>query len=374
MVPYTPPMEEMEADAVVVGGGVVGCAVAMELASFLEGVLVLERLPLLGEGTSTRNSGVVHSGIYYKPGTRKARAAVEGNERLVAWCKERGVPYLRRGKLVVAVEPSDAPDLERLLKQGEMNGVQGLRILTGAEALRVEPNVACAAALSVPSAGILDAGELVKSLAREASARGADLLTGAEVARIEPAGERLRVSSARGEILARIVVNSAGCFADEVARRAGNASWRIYPCRGEYCEVVESRAGLVNGLVYPAGHHGPGLGVHFTKSAAGALLVGPNARYVDGREDYEGDRTAPRAFWESARRLVPALRLEDLRPAYAGMRAKLAPPGDTAFRDFVVEADGRLPGLIHLVGIESPGLTASLALAREVSGLARGLG
>jgi len=348
-----------DVDTLVIGGGVVGLAVALERAGCGDSVLLLERGPRFGEGASTRNSGVIHSGIYYRPGSLKASLCVEGNPLLLAWCRDRGVPHRASGKLVVAADDSEVPALDRLCKQGEVNGVQGLEILDGAGLRRIEPEVAGLAALQVPSTGILDAAELVRSLAAEALSRGAQLLTDAEVFSVE-AG--LLVRSTRGEVRAARVVNCAGLFADRFAPRH-----RIHPCRGEYVEVVPDRRDLVRGLVYPAPHEGPGLGVHFTRTASGALLVGPNARYVEGKEEYEGGRASVESFLEPAQRLVPALRLEDLRPSYAGIRAKLLGEGETGFRDFVLEEAPDVPGLLNLAGIESPGLTCCLSLAKEVS-------
>ena len=351
---------EPDADAVVVGGGVVGLAVAAELAGRFGRILLLERLPRLGEGASTRNSGVVHSGIYYPPGSLKARLCVEGSRLLHAFCAERGVPLRRCGKLVVASEASEVPALERLKAQGMSNGVEGLEILDRGGLKDIEPEAEGVAALRVPSASILDAGELVRALAACAREKGVEILTGVEVSALEPDGKGILVRSSQGDLRVRQAFNCAGLFSDRFQRRRP-----VHPCRGEYAEVVPARAGLVRGLVYPAPHEGPGLGVHFTRTVAGGLLVGPNARYVSGKEDYESGRLPVEAFLEPARRLVPALQAGDLRPSYAGIRAKLAPEGDAGFRDFVLEAQDEARGLIHLSGIESPGLTACLALARE---------
>jgi D-amino-acid oxidase len=340
-----------DVDTVVIGGGVVGLACAFELAQ-AGSVLLLERGPRLGEGASTRNSGVIHSGIYYPAGTLKARLSVEGAERLYAWCAGRGVPHARCGKLVVAATAEDLDGLETLRAQGEANGVKGLRLLDRAAFRKFEPEVEGVQALQVPSAGILDPAGLVASLATAARERGVEILLNAEALRIEGNA----VESGRGSVRARFIVNAAGLFS---GRFSGIP---IHPCRGEYAAVVPSRRELVKALVYPAPHPGPGLGVHFTRTVDGDLLVGPNARYVQDPEDYEGDPTPVAAFWESARRLVPALGIADLRPAYAGIRAKLS--GDGNFRDFGILKAGPV---VHLAGIESPGLTASLALASEVA-------
>jgi glycerol-3-phosphate dehydrogenase len=231
--------------------------------------------------------------------------------------------------------------------------------------------------------------ELVKAYARLARERGASVLTSAKVERIEPAGETIHVVSALGEIETRCLVNCAGLFADEVAALAGNHRYHIYPVRGEYCEAVPAMSHLVRGLVYPLPHpRGLSLGVHLTKTLWGTLLVGPTARYIQSKTDYESDRLSPREFAQSARTLLPDLKDEDLVLAYSGIRAKLSPPPAPqkdgaalekqktsadpkmeAAPDFVIERDPACAGIIHLVGIESPGLTAAISIAGQVAGM-----
>lgn len=352
-----------DVDVVVIGGGVVGLACAWELASRNRRVLLLEREARIGEGASTRNSGVIHSGIYYPPGSLKARLGVEGAERLYAWCSEHGVTYRCCGKVVVASDASEVPVLEGLKRQGEANGVKGLRLLDAAGLQAIEPQVAGAGALAVPSTGILDAGELVASLAAAAQHRGVEILTHAAVTGFSRDRESAAIWTWRGEVRAARVVNAAGLHADQVAGLAGESRYRVHPCRGEYFQLSGGKERWIRGLVYPAPHPGPGLGIHLTRTVHGGVLVGPNARYVARRDDYEEGRAPVGEFLEAARRLLPGLEAADLRPSYAGLRAKLAPEGDTAFRDFVIEQEGPF---LHLLGIESPGLTACLALAREV--------
>lgn len=351
----------------VIGGGVVGAAVAAEAARRADDVFLLEALPRLGLGSSTRNSGVIHAGIYYRPGSLKAHHCVRGSRLLYEFCRARGVPHRRLGKLIVADDEAQIPALEALKARGEENGAEGLEVVGPDVIRRLEPNLASPVALHSPNTGIVEAEELLKALSRLATGCGAHLLLNTRLVGAEVRGGLAVLRTEREEFAARAVVNAAGLYADEVARLFGEERYTIYPCRGEYAELVPSRSHLVNGLVYPlplpSGH---GLGVHFTKNLAGTLLLGPNARYVGGKEDYEQGRADLRTFYEAARPMLPELRFEDLRPGYTGLRARLLPEHDHSFADFVIERDARHPMVIHLIGIESPGLTSCLSIAESV--------
>ena len=368
-------------NVVIVGGGVVGCAIAYELSGRIEDIFLLEQSPRLGMATSTRNSGVIHSGIYYPPEFLKARLCVEGNRLTKEFCAAHGVPHRNCGKIVVAAHESEIPELEKLAENGRRNGVEGLK-LVGPERIRQrEPHIRAAAALEVPSTAIVSAEELVKAFARLASERGASILTNARVTKLEARPDCIAIAVEFGDqadresvtteiVEARCVVNSAGLHADEIAALLGNHSYRIYPVRGEYAEVVRSRADLVNALVYPLPHHDRlSLGVHLTKTLWGTVLVGPTAHYVDDKNDYEHNRLPLEEFLQDARGLLPELCLEDLRLAYSGIRPKLVPPGGKGIADFVIARDPTYPRAIHLVGIESPGLTSAPAIARHVAPL-----
>ncbi|HXE75411.1 MAG TPA: NAD(P)/FAD-dependent oxidoreductase [Candidatus Xenobia bacterium] len=361
-----------QARVVIVGGGVVGCAIAAELAARTSDVFVLEQMPRVGMLTSTRNSGVIHSGIYYTPGSLKAIHCVEGNRLTYEFCAAHDVPCKRTGKIVVATTPEEESELQALRERGRENGVKGLEMLSSAGLKAREPHIAGRAALWVPSTGLVESEWLVKAFAALAQSRGAYIATEARLERLEPQGDLVRaVATNVGEIAARVLVNAAGLFADEVAAMAGNNNYTIYPCRGEYWEVAPEKAHLVTGLVYPAPDpSGLSLGVHFTKTLWGTLLLGPNARYVERKDDYEHDLEPRESFCARAQKLLPQLQPDDLRPGYSGLRAKLAPPGHRGIKDFVVEPDPRFPQIIHLVGIESPGLTAAASLARSVAALA----
>ena len=369
------------ANIVIIGGGVVGCAVARELSRGWSDVFLLEKMPRPGMGASTRNSGVIHSGIYYPTGSLKARLCVEGNRKLYEFCSAHAIPHRNCGKLVVANGAEQEADLERLAANGRANGVEGLQIVDRAAVRAREPHIEATAALAVPSTGILSAEDLVKGLARLAAEQGASVLTHAAVARLDPRADFIAVTLREGDpseppsmseetVEARCVINCAGLFADEVAAMLGNRSYRIYPVRGEYCELVRSKSGLVKNLVYPMPDKGGlSLGVHLTKSLWGTVLVGPTADYIEDKNDYERNRLPVEEFVRRARPLLPELTAVDLQLAYSGIRAKLVPPGQKGYGDFVIARDSNVPRAIQLVGIESPGLTACLAIASHVATL-----
>jgi glycerol-3-phosphate dehydrogenase len=356
------------AHIVVIGGGVVGAAIAAEVARERDGIFLLEALPRLGLGASTRNSGVIHAGIYYQPGSLKAFHCVRGRRLLYRFCAEHEVPHRRLGKLIVVEREDQKPALEALLARGIENGVEGLTLVGRDFISRREPNLISPLALFSPETGIVEAEALVGALARLARERGAEILTGTRLLGVAFKDEVILLRTEREEVAARYIVNAAGLQADEVARMCGEDRYTIYPCRGEYAELRAARSDLVNGLIYPlplpSGH---GLGVHFTKNLAGRLLLGPNARYVKSKDDYERGREGLESFYEAARRMVPALQPEDLREGYTGIRARLRPEHDHRFADFVIERDARHPRVIHLIGIESPGLTSALSIASSVN-------
>ena len=364
----------------IIGGGVVGCAIARELASRWDDVFLLEALPKLAMGASSRNSGVIHSGLYYAPGSLKARLCVRGNELLYEFCAAHNVPHKNIGKIVVAFSEHEMSQLLALMKIGETNGLQGLKLIDRAAIHAREPHVEGIQAIEVPSTGIVASEELVKTFARVAADRGAHILTNAKVERLEPTPDGVRVTSSVGEIEARCVINSAGLFADEIAALLGSkmARHKVYPVRGEYCEFVREKQDWVRGLVYPLPHtDGVSLGTHLTKTLSGNVLVGPTARYVDDKNDYERDREQPEYFAKLAKTLIPAIEASDLRLAYSGIRAKLIPPpssAGTSFTksavDFIIERDPEFPRVVHLMGIESPGLTSSPAIAEHVGAIA----
>lgn len=369
-----------QVNVLIIGGGVVGCAVAEALSRCWQDVFLVEQYPKLGMATSTRNSGVIHSGLYYPTNSWKARHCVDGNRLTKEFCERHGVPHRTTGKLVVAKNAEEEPQLRALLKKGEENGVEALRILDARQICAKEPHLKGYAALEVPSTGICSAEELVHAYARVAETQGANLVTHAKVTALEPRKEVVRVSLRIGDeeqsepeaVEARCVINAAGLYADEVARLLGPRPWTIYPVRGEYCEIRGPHAELVRNLIYPLPHKdGLTLGLHFTKTLWGTLLLGPTAKYVDGKDNYERDRMTVPEFAADVKTMVPEIAEQDLQLAYTGLRPKLVPQNGKGIADFVIEPDAEVPQVIHLVGIESPGLTAAPAIAQHVAGLVR---
>jgi len=365
-----------QTNILIIGGGVVGCAIANAVSKRWQDVFLVEKFPKLGMATSTRNSGVNHSGIYYPKNSLKARFCVEGNRLTYEFCAKHNVPFRHCGKLVVAADAHEEAELIALKKRGEDNGVEGLRIIDAAEIRKHEPHIRGTAALVVPSTGIVSAEELVHAYARIASNQGANMVTRAEVVSLAPSGQTIRVGLRIGDeedaqdetIEARCVINAAGLYADEVAALLGNRSWKIYPVRGEYCEVRGPRSSLINNLVYPLPHSdGLSLGVHFTKTLWGTFLLGPTATYVEGKDNYEKNRLPIADFAHSAKALLPEIEEKDLQLGYSGLRPKLAAPDHKGIVDFVITRDPAVPQAIHLVGMESPGLTAAPAIAEHVS-------
>jgi len=364
------------ANILIIGGGVIGCAIARAISQRWQDVFLVERFPKLGMATSTRNSGVNHAGLYYPKNSLKAKLCVEGNRLTYEFCAKHNVSFRHTGKLVVASNAHENEDLVALKKRAEDNGVEGLRLIGPAEIRAIEPHVSGTAALQVPSTGIVSAEELVHAYARLAASQGASIVTHAQVVSLEPAGRTIRVGLRIGDeedsqdetIEARCVINSAGLFADEVAGLLGNHSWKIYPVRGEYCEIRGPRSTLINNLVYPLPHtDGLSLGVHFTKTLWGSVLVGPTASYVEGKDNYEKNRLPIAEFAHSAKTLLPEIEEGDLQLGYSGLRPKLVPPSGSGIADFVITRDLAVPQAIHLVGMESPGLTAAPAIAEHVS-------
>lgn len=371
-----------QVNVLIIGGGVVGCAIAEALSRSCQDVFLVEQHPKLGMATSTRNSGVIHSGIYYPANSWKARFCVVGNSLTKEFCARHGVPHRTTGKLVVAKDAHEEPELHALLKKGQENGVEGLRLIDSKQICAKEPHVKGYAALEVPSTGICSAEELVHAYARIAEAQGASLVTHAKVTSLVPRGELVRVTLRIGDeeqseseaVEARCVINAAGLYADEIARLLGPRPWTIYPVRGEYCEIRGPRAELVRNLVYPLPHKdGLTLGLHFTKTLWGTLLLGPTAKYVNGKDNYERDRMTVPEFAADVKTMVPEIAEEDLQLAYTGLRPKLVPSNGKGIADFVIEPDREFPNIIHLVGIESPGLTAAPAIANQVSQIVSGV-
>lgn len=357
-------------DVAVIGGGVTGLAAARALAARGLSVCVLERHARPGLDTSTRNSGVIHAGIYYPPGSLKAKLCVEGRRLLYAFCAEHKVPHMRCGKLIVAHDQSELSALEALFERATQNGVESLEIVNRAFIVHREPAVHAVAAIYSPETGIVAAEALIAALLRSAQALDAIFLAGAKVIAAECKPDCIVLRTDREAIGARTVVNAAGLYADDVSRLLEGEAFTIYPCRGEYAELAPVQRRMINALVYPLPHQ-HGLGVHLTRTIDGAVLLGPTARYQARKDDYEDGRLPLDTFLEPAQRLLPSLSLADLRLSGSGIRPKLNPPHES-FADFLIRRDRDNPRIVHAAGIESPGLTSCLAIGKLVSELVTG--
>ncbi len=369
-----------DVEIAVIGAGVVGLAVAARLAPGSPGLVVLDRNPRHGMEISSRNSQVVHAGIYYPPGSLKARLCVEGRERVYGLCARHDIPHRKIGKLITATSTEELAALDPIREAASRSGVELVR-LSESEAHALEPAVRSVGALWSPESGIVDAHALMDHFLQRALAAGAVLQPRARVVGIEPApgGYRIAVSSGAEleSFTAERVVNAAGLEADTIAGLAGMdvdaAGYRLHYCKGSYFSAATRCWKLASHLVYPVPAR-ESLGVHVVLDTGGRLRFGPDAEYLpDRRTDYRVDPARRAAFGQAARRLLPAVRDEDLEPDISGIRPKLQGKGQP-FRDFVIveERDRGLPGFYDLIGIESPGLTAAPAIAEYVAGLVRG--
>jgi L-2-hydroxyglutarate oxidase LhgO len=353
-------------DVAVVGGGVAGLASALAIAEAGRSVCLLEQHPRLGHETSTRNSGVIHAGIYYPTDSLKAALCVEGRERLYDFAARHDVPHARCGKFIVAATAAEIPALEALAARAVANGVP-IEMVDRAYLTTREPHVSGVAALWSPTSGRLEPETYVRVLTRLCEAAGVAVLRASKLTGARRAGDRIEVMTPHESIHAATVVNAAGLYADDVSRLLGGQSFTIYPCRGEYAELAPGSRYLVNGMVYPVPHTpGHSLGVHLTKTTWGTVLLGPTIRYQDSKDDYEHDRLPLDAFVHETRALLPEITLADLQPGSSGIRAKLCPP-DQPFADFMIARDAVNPSIVQVAGIDSPGLTSSLAIGARVA-------
>jgi len=360
-------------DAVVIGAGVVGLAVARRLAMAGLETVVLEAAEAIGTETSSRNSEVIHAGIYYAKDSLKARLCVEGKHRLYAYCASHGVPHRRCGKLIVANGADEVGVLEANRARGRANGVDDLELIEAAAARRLEPALRCDAALISPSTGIIDSHSLMLAYQGEAEDHGAMIAfhTRVVAGRVLPDGYELETRDAWGgtmRLACGVLVNSAGLHAQSVARTIEGLEAEHVPpqyfCKGSYFSLVGKQP--FRRLIYPV-PQSASLGVHVTIDLAGQMRFGPDQEWVDGL-NYEVDLRRAEVFYEAVRRYWPGLPDGALQPAYSGIRPKVQGPADP-MKDFMVEGPERHghPGLVNLFGIESPGLTASLALADLVA-------
>ena len=370
------PVERHSFDITVIGAGVVGLAVAEELSRHFGGILLLEKNESHGRETSSRNSEVIHAGIYYPEGSLKARLCVEGRRLLYEACETRGIPHRRTGKLIVATNAGEEEALHALLGKAHANGVDDMLMLSGRVVYSLEPEVIAAAGLLSPSTGIIDSHSLMRAMRVGATDNGVTAVFRSCVTAAHYDGDRYDLEINGGEALvsSRVVVNSAGLQSDRVAALPGVdvdlEGYRLKLCKGSYFSA--SPPPRIRHLVYPVPtpkHEG--LGVHATLDLGGRVRFGPDVEYVDA-VDYRVDEGKRDAFHASIVTYLPGLAKESLSPDMCGIRPKLQGPGEEV-RDFVISEESRLglPGWVNLVGIESPGLTACMAIARRVTELIR---
>ena len=391
-------------DVAVIGGGIIGLATALALVERFAGlsVVVIEKESDVGQHQTGHNSGVIHSGLYYRPGSAKARLAVRGSEQMLEFCREHDIPHERCGKVVVATDESQTGRLRALAERGGANGVPGIREIGAEELAELEPAARGVRALHVPSTGIADYDAVTQRYRALVEARDGVVRTGIEVTGLRAGGGGLRIDTSDGPIEARHLVNCAGLMADRVARLAGfRPTLRIIPFRGEYYALRPEASGLVRNLIYPVPDPNfPFLGVHFTRRVDGTVEAGPNAVLALRREGYRwrdidaGDvwdalsfpgfqrlalrywrtglgeiyRSASRrAFTTALQALVPAVRASDLVRAGAGVRAQALDPDGGLVDDFRLIAES---GMIHVLNAPSPGATASLGIGQEIATMA----
>lgn len=367
-------------DITIIGAGAVGLAIAHELSGAGRAIVAIERNDSFGRETSSRNSEVIHGGIYYPEGSLKASLCVEGRKSIYELCRQHSIPFRKTGKIIVAPTPSQIPELERLKQKGEANGVEGLRLLDKGELAVLEPDVRAEAGLLSPETGIFDTHRFMAYLERNASS-GVTFAYRCEVEGIdrESDGYAISIKDADGEscrLKSRIVINAAGLGSERIAGMAGidtaQAGYAIFPCKGEYFRVRPGKGKSLSHLIYPPPTD-ISLGTHTVLDLAGGIRLGPNAFYVDAI-DYSVNEVHRRDFYLGARDFLPFIEEEDLTPDMAGIRPKLYRKTEP-MRDFVIreEADRGLPGFINLIGIESPGLTASPAIGKYVARLVQGI-
>ncbi len=363
-----------DAAVTIVGGGVVGLAIAAELSPHYSPLFLLERHAKYGTETSSRNSEVIHAGIYYPHGSLKAKLCVEGRDILYTLCEKHDISFRRITKIITATRKDDLAALESLYNHGRGNGVQ-LEMMSAQQVHALEPHINSVGGIFSPTTGIISAHGLMDFFYHSAKNNGAEIQTHCNVVGLEKRGSDFSITIEENEtrttFTSEIVINAAGLESDTVAALAGidvdAAGYRLHHCKGSYFAIPNAKRNLVSHLVYPIPSK-ESLGVHALIDLGGRLKFGPDVEYLSERSyNYAVDESKRHAFAESVREILPSIEDDDLSPDYSGIRAKLQAPGEPV-RDYIIrhEADRGLSGLINLIGIESPGLTASPAIAKYV--------
>lgn len=370
---------ECDANITIIGAGVIGLAIANELSKYYTSVFVIEKLKNFGEETSSRSSEVIHSGVYYPSDSLKAKLCVKGRKMLYNFCSEFGVTYNKCGKLIIASSEEDLEQLDMLKIQGMKNGVNNIKKISAKEVEKLEPNIKALGALVISDTGVIDSYGFMKALEGNSKDNGVEFVYRSEVVYVnkQEKGYQIKLLEDGGSVFSftsNILINAAGLNSDTISNLLGitNLSYKLNYCKGEYFAIGNNKCLKVKRLIYPVPNANlTGLGVHVTISVDGGLKLGPNAFYLKDRTiDYTVDKDHSIDFFKSAKRFLPFLEKEDLYPAYAGIRPKLQAKGDL-FRDFVIqeEKEKGFENYFNLIGIESPGLTASLAIGEYVNRL-----
>ena len=358
---------EQNYDIIIVGAGAVGCAIARELSRFQLQVALMEKEGDVACGTTGRNSAVVHAGFNNKPGSLMAELCVEGNQGFEALCHELDVPYQKTGKLLVAFDDEDMETLRGVVDKGIRNGCKGLELIDQQRVNKIAPNIGGIGGMYSPETAIFDPFTYCIALAENAVQNGVVLYLEHEVTEITRTQEGFRIIAGREPFTCRYLINSAGLYSDHISELAGVRGYQLYPCRGEYYILDKIASEYLNIPVYPAPKPGiGGLGVHLTPTIDGNIIIGPSAEYINAKDDFACTPEAMDKLFREAVQLLPLLERKHIIGNYSGIRPKQAPPEEGGFRDFVIKEEPECPGLINLIGIESPGLTASMPIARRV--------
>ena len=354
-----------KSEVLIIGAGVVGCAIAQELAKFKIETILLEKETDVGSGVSKGNSGVLHTGLYYPKGSLKAKLCVEGRLMFPELAKQLNVPYKLCGKHVVARTDEELEDLESLKAVGECNGVQGLTIISGDELKKREPHLDALYALYSPVAGIFPPYLFTIALAENALSNGVKIHVNTKVLAINQENSGYKITTNQGVFYTDIIVNSAGLYADRISAMMGLDNYKLYPCRGEYLILDKTCHSLINSMVYPVPPKVAGvLGVHLTPTLDGNILIGPSAEFINDREDSRTTKEKVQQLIEGAKSLLPSIPLNEIIYAFSAVRSKITPPEENGSRDFIIRED--VENFINLIGMESPGLTSSPAIAKMV--------
>lgn len=365
----------------IIGAGIVGLAVAAKLSYKCDNLFVIERNKTFGQETSSRNSEVIHAGIYYPKNSLKAKLCVEGKKLLYNFCKKYNVPYNNCGKLIVATSTGEISLLKELQQKALNNGVDDIRFLNGSETKELEPNVDCKGALFSPSTGIIDSHSLMKQLEINSINQGVQFSYGAEVIGIEKTEEGYGVilNDSDGQNFSfktKKIINAAGLESDKISGMPGikDESLKITFCKGNYFKINPPKNRFVKRLIYPVPNPNmEGIGIHVTIDMGGGVKLGPDVEWMpENVYDYSVNKSQHKVFYDSVKKFLPFIEHDDLVPEMAGIRPKVQKPGE-AIRDFYIqeESDKGFPGFVNLIGIESPGLTSSLAIAEYVNNILR---